>query len=157
VSTGPPPDYALATLEDHVGRELGVSDWVTVDQSTIDRFADVTGDHQWIHVDAERARRESPYGGTIAHGFLTLSLLPAMRNEVGVIPAGVERTINYGLDRVRFMEAVPAGARIRCRIELTGVEPKGDGVLMRTRNTIELEGSERPAAVVDAVTLLLRG
>src|SRR5690606_11944237 len=98
-----PEGYTLDTLAEHVGRELGVSGWRTVDQATIDAFADVTGDHQWIHVDVERARHESPHGATIAHGLLTLSLLPAMRAEVGVVPGGVGRVLNYGYDRIRFL------------------------------------------------------
>jgi len=142
-------------MAEHVGHELGVSDWMEIDQESIVRFAEATGDRQWIHVDAERARRESPYGGTIAHGYLTLSLLPAMRAQVGVVPDGVARTINYGLDRVRFVEPVRAGARVRARIELIGVETKAGGVLMRTMNTVEIEGSDRPALVAETLVLLV--
>ena len=94
--------YDINTLEQFVGQELGVSDWLTVDQERINEFADCTGDHQWIHVDIERAQRESPLGSTIAHGYLTLALLSAMLMELGVVPAGVSRALNYGLDRVRF-------------------------------------------------------
>jgi acyl dehydratase len=132
-----------------------VSGWVTVDQELIDRFAVVTGDRQWIHVDVERARRDSPFGGTIAHGYLTLSLLPAMRAEVGVVPSDVTQTINYGLDRVRFLEPVRAGARVRSRITLLGVEAKSSGQLMRTLNTMEIEGADRPAMVADSLVLLV--
>lgn len=132
-----------------------MSGWVTVDQELIDRFAVVTGDRQWIHVDVERARRESPFGGTIAHGYLTLSLLPAMRAEIGVVPAGVGQTINYGLDRVRFLEPVRAGARVRSRITLLGVEAKSSGQLMRTLNTMEIEGADRPAMVAESLVLLV--
>jgi acyl dehydratase len=132
-----------------------VSDWITVDQPMIDRFADATGDHQWIHVDVERARRESPYGSTIAHGYLTLSLLPAMRAQAGVVPEGVAQTINYGLDRVRFLEPVRAGARVRARITLQAVEPRGRGLLMHTLNTVEVEFAERPAAVAETLVLLV--
>jgi acyl dehydratase len=139
-----------------VGRELGVSDWFTIDQGLIDRFAEVTGDHQWIHVDVERARREGPGGTTIAHGYLTLSLLPAMRAQVGVIPPGARRTINYGLDRVRFLEPVPAGARVRGRIALSGVDARPNGMLVRTTNTVEIEGSERPALVAESLVLVMR-
>lgn len=150
-------DYTLGTLRDFVGRELGVSGWLTVDQDRIDRFAEVTGDHQWIHVDTERARRESPHGTPIAHGLLTLSLLPALRAEVGVVPDGVARVVNYGYDRIRFLSPVKSGARIRARVVLSAVEAKGEDVLLRTANTVEVEGEDRPALVADALTLLLPG
>src|SRR6266702_636514 len=111
-------EYSLAALGDFVGRELGVSAWVVVDQARIDAFAQCTGDRQWIHVDVERARRESPYGGTIAHGYLTLSLLAALAIEVGLIPADAKAGLNYGLDKVRFVVPVKAGARVRSRVVL---------------------------------------
>jgi len=149
--------YTLDTLRDFVGRELGVSGWVTVDQDRIDRFAEVTGDRQWIHVDTERARRESPHGTTIAHGLLTLSLLPALRAEVGVVPDGVARVVNYGYDRIRFLSPVRSGARIRARVVLSAVEDKGEGILLRTANTVEVEGEDRPALAADALTLLFPG
>jgi acyl dehydratase len=149
-----PDGYTLDTLPEFVGRELGVSEWREVDQALIDAFADVTGDHQWIHVDAERARAEGPYGAPIAHGLLTLSLLPAMRAEVGVVPEGVGRVLNYGYDRVRFLAPVKAGARVRARVALLDTQPKGDGVLVTTRNTVEVAGEEKPALVADALTLL---
>ncbi len=142
----------LDTFGDHIGQQLGVSPWRAVEQSTVDAFADVTGDHQWIHVDAERAAH-GPYGGTIAHGLLTLSLLPAMRAEAGVQPEDAGRAVNYGYDRVRFLAPVRAGARIRVRVELTSVTSKGDGVLATTRNTVEIEGEETPALVAEALTL----
>ncbi len=149
------PDLSLDTLTPLVGHELGVSPWRTVTQDDIDRFADLTGDHQWIHVDAERAARESPTGTTIAHGLLTLSLLPAMRAEVGVVPEGVGRVLNYGYERVRFLAPVPPGARLRTRVAVTAVEPKGEGWLLTTQNTVEIEDNDRPALVADALTLLL--
>ncbi len=153
----PPAGYALDTLADFVGQELGVSGWLTVDQARIDAFADCTGDHQWIHVDAERAGRESPYGTTIAHGLLTLSLLPAMRQELGLLPQGTARALNYGYDRIRFLAPVPAGARLRTRTALTAAERKGGGWLATTSNTVEIEGTDRPALVADALTLFLPG
>jgi acyl dehydratase len=110
--------YSVATLDEFVGHELGVSDWVTVDQARIDAFAKCTGDKQWIHVDLERAARESPFGGTIAHGYLTLSLLASLAMEVGLIPADASAGLNYGLDKVRFITPVRAGARVRSRIVL---------------------------------------
>ena len=101
--------YSVATIDDFVGRELGISDWVVVDQARIDAFAACTGDRQWIHVDEERAKRESPFGGTIAHGYLTLSLLAALAIEIGLIPEDASAGLNYGLDKVRFMTPVKAG------------------------------------------------
>jgi acyl dehydratase len=148
--------YTLATIGDFVGRELGVSDWVTVDQQRINEFAECTGDKQWIHIDIERAKRESPFGTTIAHGYLTLSLLPIMQMSVGTLPAGVTAALNYGADRVRFITPVKAGGRIRDHITLVGVEDKGSGRLLVTaRHTVEIEGEEKPALVADALALLL--
>jgi acyl dehydratase len=149
------PAYTLDTVYDFVGQELGVSGWTTVDQPMIDAFAEVTGDRQWIHVDRERAARESPHGTTIAHGYLTLALLPALRAEVGVTPAGMGQAINYGLDRVRFLAPVRAGARVRARVTLQSAESKGKGVLLRTLNTVEIEGEEKPAVLAETLTLLL--
>ena len=144
----------LDTLGDHLGQELGVSPWRAVEQPTIDAFADVTGDHQWIHVDPARAAR-GPYGETIAHGLLTLSLLPAMRLQADGMPEGVERVVNYGYDRVRFLAPVRAGSRLRVRVVLTAVAPKGDSVLVTTRNTVEIEGEDKPALVAEALTLFV--
>jgi acyl dehydratase len=148
-------DYTLATLSDFVGRELGVSDWLTVDQARIDAFAECTGDRQWIHVDPERAR-EGPFGTTIAHGFLTLSVLPVLREQIGVAPDGVAQVLNYGADRVRFLTPVKAGARIRVRVTLVSVEPKGPGrTLVKTENTVEIDGEDRPALIADTLALLM--
>jgi acyl dehydratase len=140
----------LAHLRDHVGREVGTSDWVTVTQERINAFADATGDHQWIHVDADRAAADSPYGTTIAHGFLTLSLISAlMRNALSV--GGVGITINYGLNRVRFVSAVPAGAQIRGRIALVEIQDTSDGAQATWRVTVERESAEKPCLVADWV------
>src|SRR5260370_20584713 len=148
--------FTLATINEFIGRELGVSDWITVDQERINQFADCTGDHQWIHVDVERAQRESPFGPTIAHGYLTLSLRPAMQYSVGTLPDGVKAALNYGADRVRFINPVKAGARIRDRITLVAAEDKGNGrLLMTTRHTVEIEGEEKPAMVADTLAMLL--
>ena len=133
-----------------VDRELGVSDWMTVDQALIDAFAHVTGDDQFIHVDPVRAKAESPYGGTIAHGFLTLSLLPVMAR--GVVPRtlGASARINYGFDKIRFLAPVPAGARVRARFRLARVENRAPDVLMlRYEVTVEIEGAERPALMAE--------
>src|SRR6201998_371113 len=115
--------YSLATAPAFVGRDLGVSDWVIVDQERIDQFAACTGDRQWIHVDVERARRESPFGGPIAHGYLTLSLVAAMVMELGVVPPDAASGLNYGLDKVRFLAPVKPGARVRLRANLASAEP----------------------------------
>jgi len=148
--------YSLSTITNFVGQELGVSAWMTIDQERINQFADFTGDHQWIHVDVERARRESPSGSTIAHGFLTLSLAASLQYEIGIIPAGVSEALNYGLERVRFLAPVKAGARIRDRVVLLAVETRGKGqLLLKTRNTIEIEGESRPALIAETLSLLL--
>jgi len=148
--------FNVNTLEQFVGQELGVSDWLTVDQERINQFADCTGDHQWIHVHIERAQRESPLGSTIAHGYLTLSLLAAMQMELGIIPEGVSQALNYGLDRVRFIAPVKAGARIRTRVVLVAVDPQGKGrLLLKTENTVEIEGETKPALIAETLALLL--
>src|SRR5215472_15404872 len=147
---------SLSTMKQFVGQELGVSEWLTVDQQRINEFADCTGDHQWIHVDVERAKRESPFGTTIAHGYLTLSLLPSLQQSAGFKLTGVKAGLNYGLDRVRFIAPVPVGARIRDRVTLTSVEDKGGGrVLLTTRHTVEIEGEEKPAMIADSLAMLM--
>jgi acyl dehydratase len=149
------PGYRVASLNEFTGRELGVSGWMTVDQRRIDEFADCTGDQQWIHVDVDRARRESPYGGTIAHGYLTLSLVASLSMDVGVIPPDAAAAVNYGLDTVRFMAPVKAGARIRNRVVLLKVEDKGRGrILVTMQNTIEIEGETKPALVAESLAML---
>ena len=151
------PGYGMATLREFVGRELGVSRWMAVDQARIDAFAACTGDHQWIHVDTERARRESPFGGTIAHGYLTLSLAAALAMEMGLVPVDAKAGLNYGLDKVRFVAPVRAGARVRNRIVLLSVEDKGNGrVLVTTQNTLQVEGEEKPALVADILAMLVK-
>jgi acyl dehydratase len=136
---------------DAVGEEFGVSDWITVDQDRIDGFAGVTGDHQWIHVDAERARTESPYGSTIAHGFLTLSLIPAL-SKASYRVENAKMGINYGLNRVRFLAPVPAGSRVRVRSELVDARKVDETTVdLIVRHTVELDGSEKPAAVAELI------
>jgi acyl dehydratase len=148
--------YSLSTIADFVGRELGVSGWITMDQARINQFADQTGDHQWIHVDVERAKHESRIGSTIAHGYLTLSLAAACQLQLGIVPAGVSEALNYGLDRVRFLAPVKTGARVRDRVTLLGVEAKDDGnLVLKTRNTMEIEGEAKPALVADTLSLLV--
>ena len=145
-----PKRIALADLPGLVGREIGVSNWLTIDQSRIDAFANVTDDHQWIHVDRQRATAE--IGGTIAHGFLTLAMLSSLAGEIFVL-AGVRQQMNYGFDRLRFTAAVKAGNRIRLRLTLAEVTPKGDAVQSRHHCVIEIEGGDKPALVADWLTL----
>jgi acyl dehydratase len=150
------PGYSLTTLSDFVGRELGVSEWVEVKQGRIDAFGACTGDRQWIHVDVERARRESPFGGTIAHGYLTLSLVASLAMQVGLVPADAAAGLNYGLDKVRFMAPVKAGARVRNRVVLLAVEDKGPGrVLIKVQNTLQVEGEEKPALIAETLAMLV--
>ena len=137
-----------------VGQELGVSGWIVVDQHRIDQFAQCTGDRQWIHVDPERARRESPFRTTIAHGYLTLSVIGALSQEMGVIPENTQAAFNYGLDRVRFLAPVRVGSRIRLRATLISMEDKGPGqYLMKFSNTIEIEGEEKPALLAETLAM----
>jgi acyl dehydratase len=152
----PSSDYSLSTISQYVGQELGVSEWMTIDQERINHFADFTGDHQWIHVDVERAKRESLFGTTIAHGYLTLSLAAALSMELGIIPAGVSQALNYGLDKVRFLAPVKSGSRVRDRVVLLAAEPQGKGrLLLKFRNTIEIEGETKPALIADTLSLLV--
>ncbi len=143
----------VAELKELVGQELGVSDWLEVTQERVNQFADATGDHQYIHVDPERAR-ETFFGGTIAHGYLTLSLIPELsRTRRGVkINLGGRMGVNYGLNKVRFPAPVRVGKRIRLRTKLLAVEEIGDkAVQMTNLNTIEIEGEERPACIAETV------
>ena len=134
---------SLAELRTRVGQDMGASDWMVIAQERITAFADATGDHQWIHVDGERAARETPFGTTIAHGFLTLSLISAlMRNAVAI--RGLRMTINYGLNRVRFISPVPAGSRVRARIALVAAEDAKDSVQATWAVTVEREGGDKP-------------
>lgn len=149
-------NLTLAGLNERVGQELGLSGWATIDQARIDTFAACTGDHQWIHVDVARAKRESPFRGPVAHGYLTLAMVAPLAMEIGIIPRDAAAGLNYGIDKVRFLTPVPAGARVRLRVVLTGLEPKDGGqVIMRTRNTLEVEGAEKPALVAETLSLLI--
>jgi acyl dehydratase len=151
------PGYNMANLSAFVGQELGVSEWTTVDQRRIDAFAACTGDRQWIHVDVERARRESPFGGTIAHGYLTLALVASLAMEVGLVPADATAGLNYGLDKVRFMAPVRTGARVRNRIVLLSAEQKDGGrVLIKTQNTLQVEGEDKPALIAETLAMLIK-
>ncbi|MGD1257958.1 MaoC family dehydratase [Mycobacterium seoulense] len=134
-----------------IGAELGVSQWFEVEQSRIDEFADVTRDHQWIHVDVERAKTESPYGATIAHGFLTLSLIPGLSKDNYRVE-NAKMGINYGLNKVRFLAPVTAGSRVRVRSELADAVRAGeDAVNLTVRHTVEVDGLQKPAAVAELI------
>src|SRR5687768_7936799 len=140
-------------LLQHIGRELGPSEWMTVEQAMIDKFADATGDHQWIHVDVERAKRDMPGGRTIAHGYLTLSLVPRLAATLVKVTKR-RHGLNYGSNKVRFTNAVPAGARIRLRQRLANVERvAGNGVRVTSEMTVEIEGQERPALVAELISV----
>ena len=149
-------NLTLAGLGERVGHQLGLSDWVKIDQPRNDAFASCTGDHQWIHVDVERAKQESPFQGPIAHGYLTLAMVASLAMQVGVIPSDAAAGLNYGIDKVRFLAPVPAGSRVRLRVVLAAIEQKEGGqVIMKTHNTLELEGSERPALIAETLALLI--
>jgi len=138
-----------------VGQEIGVSDWIAIDQARISKFADATGDHQWIHVDIERAKKEMPGGRTIAHGYLTLSLLPML--GAGILRvSGVSRGINYGSNKVRFLNMVPVGSRLRARQKLLSAEAKSGGLQLISEFTVEIEGQERPALIAETIGLLYK-
>jgi acyl dehydratase len=144
----------MSELPGLVGTEVGVSDWLEITQDRVNLFADATGDHQWIHVDVERATRE--IGGPIAHGYLTLSLIPFL--SAGLLPVkGVTRGINYGSDKVRFTNMVRIGKRVRLRQKLIGVEPKAGGLQLKSECTIEIDGEARPACVAETITVIYGG
>jgi acyl dehydratase len=140
-------------LKAAAGEELGASGWIAVTQEMIDRFAEATGDFQWIHVDRERARA-SPYGATIAHGFLTLSLIAQLRDQIYDV-GKIAARINYGCDKVRFLEPVRSGSHVRLKLKLARVEPAPRGVRVDSFCTMELEGAPRPALVADHIVLLI--
>jgi acyl dehydratase len=149
---------SCSNIEEHIGREIGVSDWLTIEQSRVDMFAEATGDHQWIHVDVERAKRESPFRTPVAHGYLSLALVAALSMEAGAIPADADAAMNYGLDKVRFLAPVAVGSRVRLRVTLLGVERKAAGQLvMKTSNVLEIEGSEKPALVAETLAFIVAG
>jgi acyl dehydratase len=150
--SGPLRIRGIDELSAWVGRHLGYSDWLLVDQAQIDLFAEATGDHQWIHVDPERAAG-GPFGATVAHGYLTLSLIPTLVSQVYQVD-GVRLRINYGSDKVRFPAPVRAGSRVRAGVELLAVESSGSGTRSTTRVTLEIEGEPKPACVAETLGLL---
>ena len=141
-------------MHKYVGQEIGVSDWVEVTQARIDKFAEATGDHQWIHVDVERAKKDMPGGKTIAHGFLTLSLIPMLNHQISHIN-NVRNGINYGCNKVRFTNPVQAGSRVRARSKLIAAdEMKGGGVRLTNEMTLEIEGQEKPACIAETMSIV---
>jgi acyl dehydratase len=152
-----PANYHAATLPDNVGHDFGCCAPILIDQARIDEFADCTGDRQWIHVDVERARSESPFGTTIAHGLLLLSLIPAVQYSLGVYPQDARSVLNYGMEKVRFLAPVPAGTSLVLRVGISGVEAKGAGrFLVRCTNTAYCtDAADRPVMIGDSLGLVL--
>ena len=145
----------IEEIKNMVGQHIGVSEWLEVDQDRINQFAEATNDHQFIHVDPEAAKN-TPWGTTIAHGYLTLSLLSYMPSEAGVIPENFSMAINYGLDKVRFIEAVPVNSKIRASSTLVDVQDKKGGRwLLKSSVTIEIENIEKPAAIIEALAMFV--
>ena len=144
-------EVAFSDLTDLVGKEIGVSEWMVIDQHRVNTFAEATGDHQWIHIDVERANREM--GGPIAHGYLTLSLIPRLGADILRV-TGVSRGINYGSEKVRFTNMVRVGKRVRMRQKMLSCQPKAGGLQMINECTIEIEGEERPACVAETISIL---
>jgi acyl dehydratase len=137
-----------------IGQDNGTTDWILIDQAKINGFAEVTGDHQWIHVDIEKAKH-GPFGGPIAHGFLTLALLPVFSYAGKYAIAGARMSINYGLNKVRFINPVPVGSRVRSKMVITAIEEKKPGqILVTNTHTIEIEGQEKPACVAEALGMI---
>lgn len=141
---------SLAELKSLIGQEVAVSDWVQINQERVNLFAEATGDRQWIHLDAERCRKESPFGGTIAHGFLTLSLLPMLMDSA-VVMSDVKMGVNYGLNKVRFPSPVPVGSRVRGRMTLLRVEDIEGGAQVMWQVTMERDGSDKPVCVAELI------
>jgi acyl dehydratase len=148
-----PEQLTVAELKGKIGQDYGQSGWITMTQEKINAFADCTGDHQWIHVDIEAAKK-GPFGGPIAHGFLTLSLLPVFSGAGKYFPKGVMMAVNYGLNKVRFVNNVPVNSKIRSNLVLSDVEEKpGNRVLVTVTHTIEIEGQTKPACVAEQLTM----
>ena len=152
-----PREQVLAQLQTSVGKEVRVSDWLDITQQRVDAFADAVNDHQWIHCDPARAAKDSPYGGTIAHGYLTLALYTTLRGPLlrdhSTLP-GVRNVINYGFNKLRFPNAVRVGARMRARVTLEAVEEVSGGLQVTEQYTVEVEGSSKPACVAEVIMRL---
>jgi len=146
----------IAELPSLKGQELGTSDWVEITQERVNQFAEATGDHQWIHVDVERAKAESPFGGPIAHGYLTLSLIIPMYSEVLVV-SDAKMGVNYGLNKVRFPAPMPVGDKVRMRMELQSVDDIPGGAQITMKLTFEREGGDKPVAVAESLSRVYSG
>ncbi|MHC8357281.1 MaoC family dehydratase [Pseudomonas sp. LB3P81] len=147
------PYVPAAELNDYVGKELGRSEWLTIDQDRINLFAEATGDHQFIHVDPVKAA-QTPFGSTIAHGFLSLSLIPKLMEGILILPEGLKMVINYGLDSVRFIQPVKVNSKVRLKVDLTEVTEKKPGQwLLKVTATLEIEGSDKPAYIAEPLSL----
>lgn len=148
------PDYvSVDALPEYVGKDLGPSDWFLVDQDRIDQFADATADHQFIHTDPDRAK-ETPFGATIAHGYLTLSLLPKLTRDLGIMPENMKMGLNYGLNKVRFLQPVKVDSELRARVTLRKVSEKGPGqILLAFDVAVEIRGEEKPALIAETLAL----
>lgn len=147
------PYVPVAQLKDYVGKELGRSDWLTIDQARINLFAEATGDHQFIHVDPVKAA-QTPFGGTIAHGFLSLSLIPKLIEDILIVPEGVKMVVNYGLDSVRFIQPVKVDSRVRLNVSLTDATEKKPGQwLLKAVCTLEIDGQDKPAYIAESLSL----
>lgn len=149
------PQVPIAELKNHIGRDLGHSPWLDIDQPRVDQFADCTGDHQFIHVDPLRAA-QTPFGGTIAHGFLSLSLIPMLMDDLLVIPEGTRMGVNYGLDSLRFIQPVRVGSRVRLAVTLLDAHEKNPGQwLLKARVVMEIEGVDKPAYIAETLALCI--
>ena len=147
------PFVPVTELKDYIGKSLGKSDWVQIDQPRINQFADCTGDHQFIHVDPEKASL-TPFGTTIAHGFLSLSLLPMLMENIMIMPTNLKMAVNYGLDSLRFSQPVKVGSRVRVQLDVVDVQEKNPGQwLIKARAVMEIEGQEKPAYIAEPLTL----
>ncbi|WP_447803630.1 MaoC family dehydratase [Pseudomonas serbica] len=147
------PYVPVAELKDYIGKELGRSEWLTIDQERINLFAEATGDYQFIHVDPVKAA-QTPFGGTIAHGFLSLSLIPTLMEDILVMPEGLKMVVNYGLDSVRFIQPVKVDSKVRLKVELSEVTEKKPGQwLLKAIATLEIDGMDKPAYVAESLSL----
>ena len=147
------PSVPAAQLQDYVGKELGKSEWLSIDQQRINQFAECTGDHQFIHVDPEKARH-TPFGTTIAHGFLSLSLIPVLMENLMLVPEGLKMAVNYGLDSVRFIQPVKVNSRVRLSAKVLDVTEKRPGQwLFKVEATLEIEGEDKPAYIAESLSL----
>ena len=147
------PLVPVAELKDYIGKELGSSQWLSIDQERINQFAECTGDHQFIHVDPEKAKL-TPFGSTIAHGFLSLSLVPMLMEKIMIMPQGLKMAVNYGLDSVRFIQPVKVNSKVRLVVTLTDATEKNPGQwLLKAKAVLEIEGSTKPAYIAEPLTL----